>query len=62
MTAELVTLLGDAPVGRLTRDRHGRLSFAYDTAWRQSPNAYPISLSMPFVRSVRANGRNSRRS
>jgi serine/threonine-protein kinase HipA len=49
MTAELVTLLGDTTVGRLARDRHGRLSFSYDAAWRQSPHAYPISLSMPLA-------------
>jgi serine/threonine-protein kinase HipA len=49
MTAELVTLLGDTTVGRLARDRHGRLSSSYDAAWRQSPHAYPISLSMPLA-------------
>lgn len=49
MTAELLTLLGDSTVGRLARDRHGRLSFSYDAAWRQSPHAYPISLSMPLA-------------
>jgi serine/threonine-protein kinase HipA len=49
MTAELVTFLGDSHVGRLARDRHGRLSFSYEEAWRRAPDAYPISLSMPLA-------------
>ena len=49
MTAELVTLLGDRVVGRLRRDRHGRLTFAYADEWRSSPGAYPLSLSMPLA-------------
>jgi serine/threonine-protein kinase HipA len=49
MSAELLTLLGDTLVGRLARDRHGRMSLSYDAAWRQSPSAFPISLSMPLA-------------
>jgi len=49
MSAELLTFLGDTRVGRLAQDRHGRLSFSYDAAWRQSPTAFPISLSMPLA-------------
>ena len=48
MTSELVTLLGDREVGRLRQDR-GRVSFEYDDAWRDSAEAYPLSLSMPIV-------------
>jgi len=54
-TDELVTLLGDLPVGRLRRNpqaRHapeGRLTFAYDPAWAGAEGAYPISLSMPLA-------------
>jgi HipA-like protein len=49
MTTELVTFLGDSHVGRLARDRHGRLSFSYEEAWRRAPDGYPISLSMPLA-------------
>jgi HipA-like protein len=49
MTAELVTLLGDRAVGRLRRDGHGRLTFAFASEWRSSPGAYPLSLSMPVA-------------
>jgi serine/threonine-protein kinase HipA len=46
---ELAVLLGDARAGTLRRGRNGRLSFAYDDAWRQSRIAYPLSLSMPLT-------------
>ncbi|MBS2015166.1 MAG: type II toxin-antitoxin system HipA family toxin [Deltaproteobacteria bacterium] len=49
MTEALDVLLGDAPIGRLTRARGGRLSFAYDEAWRSRRDAYPLSVSMPLV-------------
>jgi serine/threonine-protein kinase HipA len=46
---ELTTLLGDVVIGTLKRDPNGRVSFAYDEAWRRKPNAYPLSLSMPLA-------------
>ena len=49
MTAELITLLDGKEVGRVRRDARGRLSFIYDDAWRNAPDAYPLSLSMPLV-------------
>jgi serine/threonine-protein kinase HipA len=49
VTSELVTLLGDTEVGRVRRDRHGRLSFVYDEKWRRARRAYPTSLSMPLA-------------
>ena len=51
MTRELVALLDGKEVGRVHSDIRGRLSFVYDDAWRQSPDAYPLSLSMPLAAS-----------
>jgi serine/threonine-protein kinase HipA len=53
--SELITLLGDTPVGRVRQEPRarltpqGRLSFGYDTAWANAIGAYPISLSMPLA-------------
>jgi serine/threonine-protein kinase HipA len=49
MSAELVALLGDARVGTLRRDARGTVSFAYDEPWREHPDAYPLSVSMPLA-------------
>ena len=43
----LVVLLNGARAGRLDYER-GRLSFAYDRAWRERPDALPLSLSLPL--------------
>jgi serine/threonine-protein kinase HipA len=45
MTSELVALLGGTEVGRVQRDRRGRLTLVYDQAWRDAPDAYPLSTS-----------------
>lgn len=49
MTDELIVLLGGREVGRVRRNTHGRLAFAYDQEWRSSEDAYPLSLSMPLA-------------
>jgi len=49
MTRELVALLDGKEVGRVHSDVRGRLTFAYDDAWRETPDAYPLSLSMPLA-------------
>lgn len=49
MTSELIALIGGQEVGRVGRDAHGRLSFVYGDAWRQEPDAGPLSLSMPLA-------------
>jgi len=49
MTGELVALLGGKEVGRVRKDTRGRLTFVYDEGWRQAPDAYPLSLSMPLA-------------
>lgn len=47
--AELVVILQDREVGRVSRDRHGRSVFTYADDWRRAPQAYPLSLSMPLA-------------
>ncbi len=47
--SELVTLLDGKEVGRVHNDTRGRLTFVYDDQWRNAPEAYPLSLSMPIV-------------
>jgi serine/threonine-protein kinase HipA len=49
MTSELVALLGGRPIGRARRDARGRITLAYDQHWREAPDAYPLSLSMPLT-------------
>lgn len=46
---ELVALIEGQPIGRVLRDRQGRLTFVYEDAWRRSREGYPISLSMPLA-------------
>jgi serine/threonine-protein kinase HipA len=48
MTNELVALLDGKEVGRVHRHPQGRLTFYYTDDWRQAPDAYPLSLSMPL--------------
>ena len=49
MTKELAVLLSDRAIGRVNQDERGKLSFTYDPAWRDTPGAYPLSLSMPLA-------------
>jgi serine/threonine-protein kinase HipA len=49
MTEELVALLGGQDIGRVRREAKGQLTFAYDRAWRETDEAYPLSLSMPLA-------------
>lgn len=49
MTDALVALLAETEIGRIRRDKTGRLSFVYDEAWRHTEGAYPLSLSMPLA-------------
>jgi len=50
MTGEsLVVLLGGREIGRIERDRRGRLVFLYDPGWRALEDAMPLSLSMPLA-------------
>jgi serine/threonine-protein kinase HipA len=47
--AELVVQIGDGEVARLRRGRTGRVSLTYVEAWRATPGAFPLSLSMPLA-------------
>lgn len=49
MTDELIALLAGRAIGRVRRDRRGRLAFTYDDRWRETRGAYPLSLSMPLA-------------
>ena len=45
---ELAVVANRRRLGTLTRSRGGDLSFVYVTQWRQDPDAFPLSLSMPL--------------
>jgi serine/threonine-protein kinase HipA len=47
MTNQLIALLDGREVGTV-HYKDSRLSFTYSQTWRESPNAYPLSLSMPL--------------
>lgn len=47
---ELVALLNGVVTGVVEQDRKGNLSFSYRDGWRDNPEAYPLSLSMPLAR------------
>jgi serine/threonine-protein kinase HipA len=57
MTKELVALLNSRETGRVVRDKRGKLTFAYDEAWRQAPDAYPLSISMPLALAEHGNAK-----
>lgn len=48
MSDELIALVGSREMGRVHRHARGRLTFAYDDAWRDAADAHPLSLSMPM--------------
>ena len=45
----LVTLLDGTEIGRVHNDTRGRLTFVYDDQWRNTSEAYQLSLSMPIA-------------
>lgn len=49
MNKELIAILDGREAGRVKEDNRGKLSFTYNEQWRNSANAYPISLSMPLA-------------
>lgn len=49
MTKDLFVLLSDRVIGHVRQDERGRLSFRYRPEWRDTPGAYPLSLSMPLA-------------
>ncbi len=53
----LIALLDGESAGRVLRDRNGRMTFVYEERWRQSSDAYPLSLSMPLAAAEHAHAR-----
>lgn len=47
MTNQLIALLDGTEIGTV-HYKDSRLSFTYSETWRNDPNAYPLSLSMPL--------------
>jgi serine/threonine-protein kinase HipA len=45
---ELIAVLEGRAIGTLSTDRLGHAQFAYDSSWRDDPNALPLSLSLPL--------------
>ena len=45
----LAVLLGGVLVGWVYEDARGRLAFRYEDAWRDDPQTYPLSWSMPLA-------------
>ena len=48
MSNELIALLDEKELGRISRDARGRLRFLYHDDWRNGADAHPLSLSMPL--------------
>ncbi|NKD84401.1 type II toxin-antitoxin system HipA family toxin [Haematospirillum jordaniae] len=49
MTDHLAIIVDGRIMGEIRKDKRARLTLAYDADWRQTPDAYPLSLSMPLV-------------
>ena len=47
--SELLILIEGALAGRIQADKSGRLSLTYEEAWRESPQGYALSVSMPLA-------------
>ena len=45
---ELQVLMNNVPVGRLSKNQLGLMSFVYDASWLEHPARRPISLSLPL--------------
>jgi serine/threonine-protein kinase HipA len=48
MSKELIALVENREIGRVRRESNGKLLFTYDEEWRNSAEAFPMSLSMPL--------------
>jgi serine/threonine-protein kinase HipA len=57
MTKQLIALIENREMGRVSRDAHGKLSFTYTEEWRTDPDAFPLSLSMPLGLTEHGNAR-----
>lgn len=50
--SELLAVIDGEVIGRMTADRAGRLSFAYEGSWLDAPRAHPLSVSIPLANIV----------
>jgi serine/threonine-protein kinase HipA len=57
MTKELIAQIENREMGRVRRDRNGRLNFTYSETWRTFEGAYPLSLSMPLALAEHGNAK-----
>jgi len=57
MTKELIALVDGREIGLVRQGRDGKLSFTYAEAWRNSAEAFPLSLSMPPALAEHANAK-----
>jgi serine/threonine-protein kinase HipA len=57
MTKELIAIIEGWEMGRVARDNTGRLSFTYNEQWRNAPDAYPLSISMPLALTEHGNAK-----
>jgi serine/threonine-protein kinase HipA len=57
MTTELIAIIEGREMGRVARDKTGKLSFTYNEAWRNAPDAFPLSISMPLALSEHGNAK-----
>ena len=48
MSKQLDVYLHDSLAGQLEQDKHGRISFVYDSSWLNHPNSVPLSHSLPL--------------
>ena len=49
MTKELIAVVDGREIGLVRQGRDGKLSFTYADGWRNSAEAFPLSLSMPLA-------------
>lgn len=49
MHRELIVLLNGERAGRVLMDSGGKYELVYEDTWRERPDAYPVSLSMPLL-------------
>src|SRR5690242_4280729 len=56
MNNRLIALANGREMGEISY-RNARLSFAYEESWRQDPDSYPLSLSMPLTSERHAHSR-----
>jgi serine/threonine-protein kinase HipA len=59
MTKELIALLDGKETGRVVRDNHGKLTFAYNEHWRNAGTAKRLSLAIGRANSMSPRGTRS---